>query len=63
LYAKSLYHTFYRILKEKGQMFHYIGNPDSRSGAAVGHGVVARLEAVGFSVKPKGSAFGVLAKK
>jgi hypothetical protein len=63
LYAKSLYHTFYRILKEKGRMFHYIGNPDSRSGAAVGHGVVARLEAVGFSVKPKGSAFGVLAKK
>ncbi|MDF1520570.1 MAG: hypothetical protein P1P73_08830 [Brevefilum sp.] len=63
LYAKSLYQTFYRILKEKGRMFHYIGNPDSRSGATVGRGVVARLEAVGFSVKPKGSAFGVLAKK
>jgi predicted methyltransferase len=63
LYAKSLYQTFYRILKEKGRMFHYIGNPDSRSGATVGRGVVTRLEAVGFSVKPKGSAFGVLAKK
>ncbi len=63
LYAKSLYQTFYRILKEKGRMFHYIGNPDSRSGATVGRGVVARLESVGFSVKPKVSAFGVLAKK
>jgi hypothetical protein len=63
LYSKSLYQTFYRILKEKGRMFHYIGNPDSRSGATVGRGVVTRLEAVGFSVKPKGSAFGVLAKK
>jgi predicted methyltransferase len=63
LYAKSLYQTFFRILKEKGRMFHYIGNPDSRSGATVGRGVVTRLEAVGFSVKPKGSAFGVLAKK
>jgi predicted methyltransferase len=44
-------------------LFHYIGNPESRSGATVGRGVVERLEAVGFSVKPKGSAFGVLAKK
>ncbi|MDY6847382.1 MAG: spermine synthase [Chloroflexota bacterium] len=63
LYAKSLYQTFYRILKNKGRMFHYIGNPNSRSGATVGRGVVERLEAVGFSVKPKGSAFGVLAQK
>lgn len=63
LYAKSLYQTFFRILKDRGRLFHYIGNPDSRSGATVGRGVVERLEAVGFSVKPKGSAFGVLAKK
>jgi len=63
LYSKSLYQTFFRILKDNGRMFHYIGNPDSRSGATVGRGVVARLEAVGFSVTPKGSAFGVLAKK
>jgi predicted methyltransferase len=63
LYAQSLYRTFYRILKEKGRLFHYIGNPESRSGATVGRGVVERLKSVGFSVKPKGSAFGVLAKK
>jgi predicted methyltransferase len=63
LYAQSLYQTFYRILKDQGRLFHYIGNPESRSGATVGRGVVERLEAVGFSVKPKGSAFGVLAKK
>ena len=63
LYAQTLYKTFHRILKEDGRMFHYIGNPDSRSGATVGRGVVTRLENAGFSVKPKGSAFGVLAKK
>lgn len=63
LYAQSLYQTFYRILTDRGKLFHYIGNPESRSGATVGRGVVERLEAVGFSVKPKGSAFGVLAKK
>lgn len=63
LYAQSLYQTFYRILKDRGRLFHYIGNPDSRSGATVGRGVVERLEAVGFKVQPKGSAFGVLAKK
>ncbi len=63
LYAQSLYKTFYRILKDRGRLFHYIGNPNSRSGAAVGRGVIERLEAVGFTVKPKGSAFGVLAKK
>lgn len=63
LYAQSLYQTFYRILKDRGRLFHYIGNPDSRSGATVGRGVVERLEAVGFTVQPKGSAFGVLAKK
>ena len=63
LYAQSLYHTFYRILKDRGRLFHYIGNPESRTGATVGRGVVERLEAEGFSVKPKGFAFGVLAKK
>jgi len=63
LYAQSLYQTFYRILKDRGRLFHYIGNPDSRSGATIGRGVVERLENVGFTVTPKGSAFGVLAKK
>jgi predicted methyltransferase len=63
LYAQTLYKTFYRILKPKGRLFHYIGNPDSRSGASVGRGVVDRLQQAGFTVTPKKAAFGVLAKK
>jgi len=63
LYSQRLYRIFYRILKPNGRMFHYIGNPDSRSGATIGRGVVDRLQQSGFSVRPKGRAFGVLAKK
>lgn len=63
LYSQRLYKTFYRILKKSGRMFHYIGNPESRSGATVGRGVVDRLQQAGFTVAPRGAAFGVLAKK
>ena len=63
LYSGALYHQFHRILTANGALFHYIGNPDSRTGATVGRGVVERLRKAGFTVKPKGKAFGVLAKK
>ena len=63
LYSQALYRIFFRILKHNGRMFHYIGNPESRSGATIGRGVVDRLQQSGFSVTPKGRAFGVLAKK
>ncbi|MDY6873193.1 MAG: spermine synthase [Chloroflexota bacterium] len=63
LYAGALYHDFFRILKPNGRLFHYIGNPDSRTGASVGRGVVDRLRKAGFSVMPKAKAFGVLARK
>ena len=63
LYSRTLYQAFFRILKPSGRLFHYIGNPDSRSGASVGKGVVERLQKCGFSVSPKPFAFGVLAVK
>ena len=63
LYSRILYRSFFRILKPHGRLFHYIGNPQSRSGANVGTGVMERLEDSGFSVSPKPSAFGVLAVK
>lgn len=63
LYSQEIYEDFYRILKAKGRMFHYIGNPDSRSGAGVGRGVVSRLHRAGFTVRSKERAFGVLARK
>lgn len=63
LYSQSLYHTFFRILKSGGRLFHYIGNPESRYGATVGRGVVERLRKAGFRVSLKDRAFGVLARK
>ena len=63
LYSGEIYETFYRILRPNGRMFHYIGNPESRTGASVGKGVMNRLRQVGFTVTPKPNAFGVLAKK
>ncbi len=63
LYSQSIYHTFYRILKPGGRLFHYIGNPESRLGASVGRGAVERLKKAGFRVTKKDRAFGVLAVK
>lgn len=63
LYSKAIYDTFFRILKPNGRLFHYIGNPESKSGASVGRGVIERLRQAGFKVTPKPRAFGVLAEK
>jgi len=63
LYSQSIYNIFFRILKNNGHLFHYIGNPDSRSGSSTGRGVVERLKRAGFSVIPKPQAYGVVAKK
>ncbi len=63
LYSQAIYNTFFRILKPKGRLFHYIGNPESKYGATIGRGVVNRLRKAGFDIHPKGRAYGVLAKK
>lgn len=64
LYAADFYRELHRILGSKGRLFHYIGNPDSKSGASVTRGVARRLRAAGFKrVIPKPGAFGVLALK
>ncbi|MDY6867933.1 MAG: hypothetical protein SVT56_08515 [Chloroflexota bacterium] len=63
LYSGKIYQTFFRILKPNGRMYHYIGDPRSRSGASIGRGVVDRLRQAEFTITPKGKAFGVLAKK
>jgi uncharacterized protein len=63
LYSGDIYRSFFRILKPNGRMYHYIGDPHSRSGSGTGRGVVDRLQKAGFTVTPKAQAFGVLAKK
>jgi predicted methyltransferase len=54
----------WRILSASGRLFHYVGNPDSKSGANVTRGVVKRLQEAGFHrIVPKPTAFGLLAFK
>ncbi len=62
LYASDYYRQLHRILKPSGRLFHYIGNPNSRSGRNTTRGVAERLQQVGFKrVVRKPQAFGVVA--
>jgi predicted methyltransferase len=64
LYSLEFYRQAHRVLKSNGRMFHYIGSPESKSGARVTSGVVRRLKQAGFSaVLPRPQAFGVLSLK
>lgn len=64
LYSGAFYRELYRILKRGGRLFHYIGDPGSKSGGTVTHGVVRRLQEAGFSrIVRHAEAFGVVAYK
>ena len=64
LYSQYFYEQLFRVLKPNGKLFHYIGNPESKTGASVSRGVVNRLFAAGFRhIAPKQAAFGLLATK
>lgn len=64
LYSAAFYAQMYRVLRSSGRVFHYIGDPQSRSGRNVTRGVVRRLQESGFKrVKPYPQAFGVVAYK
>jgi predicted methyltransferase len=62
LYSLEFYRECRRVLRRRGRLFHYIGNPESKSGATVTRGVIRRLHEAGFSrVAPRPQAFGVVA--
>ena len=64
LYSRDFYAELHRILNRDGKLFHYIGDPDSRSGRNTTRGVIERLTAVGFKrITRRPRAFGVLARK
>ncbi len=64
LYSGAFYQQAHRVLKRHGRMFHYIGDPNSATGARVTQGVIRRLREAGFArVKPAPQAFGVVAQK
>lgn len=62
LYARTFYQQLHRVLRHGGRLFHYIGNPESRSGATITRGVIQRLGEAGFQrVQLRAQAFGVTA--
>jgi hypothetical protein len=64
LYSSAFYRELCRVLKSRGRLFHYIGDPKSKSGSSVTRGVGRRLQEAGFArVKPAPQAFGVVAFK
>ncbi len=64
LYGCAFYLELHRVLKPRGRLFHYIGNPESNLGGKVSRGVIRRLHETGFSrVVGKPEAFGVSAHK
>jgi hypothetical protein len=64
LYSGAFYRQLFRVLKEKGRLFHYVGNLQSKLGRNVARGVTRRLKEAGFSrVVPRRDAFGLVARK
>jgi predicted methyltransferase len=64
LYSGAFYKQLFRVLKQKGRLFHYIGDPESASGRRIFGGVIRRLRDAGFSrVVQRPEAFGVVAYK
>lgn len=64
LYSEDFYRELHRILKAKGRLFHYVGDPTSRSGKSNTRGVMNRLRQAGFKrVETKPKAYGVVAFK
>lgn len=62
LYSGTFYRQLHRVLRPGGRLFHYVGRPDSTSGARVGRGVVKRLREAGFrKVEERPDAFGFAA--
>jgi hypothetical protein len=64
LYSGEFYRELHRLLRNNGKLFHYIGDPQSKSGRTTTVGVMRRLQQAGFrQVMRTPRAFGVVAVK
>ncbi len=64
LYSGEFYRELHRVMRGRAQLFHYVGDPQSKSGRSITAGVIRRLEQTGFrQVRHAPRAFGVVATK
>ncbi len=64
LYSDEIYQKFYRILKPKGVLYHYVGKPGKKyRNKDILHRVTQRLSNIGFSTKVVDKLDGIIAKK
>lgn len=62
LYSEAFYRKLHRVTARRGRVFHYIGDPDSRTAGKLTTGVMRRLQSAGFErVVRKPEAYGVVA--
>ena len=62
LYSGVFYHHLHRLLRNGGKLFHYVGDPQSKSGRSITAGVIRRLGEAGFQrIERAPKAFGVVA--
>ena len=64
LYSGEFYRHLFRVLRPRGRLFHYLGDPNSKSGRTVAKGAARRLQEAGFSrLVRRPEAFGLVAYK
>jgi predicted methyltransferase len=64
LYSREFYNELYRVMRNRSLLFHYIGDPQSKSGRSITAGVIRRLGQAGFrQVRRAPRAYGVVAVK
>lgn len=62
LYSEAFYRRLHRVLARRGRLFHYIGDPEGRTGKRTTEGVIKRLQSAGFErVARRPEAYGVVA--
>lgn len=64
LYGSEFYHQLNRVMKPRGRLFHYIGDPYSKGrGRKFAEGILHRLENAGFKPARRPEDLGVFAVK
>lgn len=64
LYSQAFYQHLNRVMKPKGRLFHYTGDPYSKGrGRKFLEGIITRLELAGFAVHPIPQDLGITAIK